>query len=70
MTVDRLGRPALVIVDMQNDFVRVGAPLEVPQARQTISVHQELIAFCREREIPIIYTKFLAGPSSGSGPRC
>jgi nicotinamidase-related amidase len=62
MSVDRLARPALVIVDMQNDFVRVGAPLEVPQARQTVSVHQELIAFCREREIPIIYTKFLAGP--------
>ena len=43
--IDRLVNPALVIVDMQNDFVWVGAPLEVPQARETISVHQELIAF-------------------------
>lgn len=60
--VDRLAGPALVVVDMQNDFVRVGAPLEVPQARETIPVHRELIAFCRGRGIPVIYTKFLAGP--------
>ena len=60
--VDHLAQPALVIVDMQNDFVRVGAPLEVPQARETISTHQELIAFCRAKNLPVIYTKFLAGP--------
>lgn len=60
--VDHLVQPALVIVDMQNDFVRVGAPLEVPQARETITIHQELIAFCREKGLPVIYTKFLAGP--------
>ncbi|MFQ5915746.1 MAG: cysteine hydrolase family protein [Nitrospinota bacterium] len=60
--VDRLAGPALVVVDMQNDFVRVGAPLEVPQARETIPVHRELIGFCREKGIPILYTKFLAGP--------
>src|SRR5437867_13184286 len=62
MAVERLTRPALLIVDMQNDFVRVGAPLEVPQARDTIAVHRALIAFCRERAIPILYTKFVAGP--------
>src|SRR5207249_3717288 len=61
MAVERLTRPALLIVDMQNDFVRVGAPLEVPQARDTIAVHRALIAFCRERAIPILYTKFVAG---------
>ncbi len=60
--VDRLAHPALVIVDMQNDFVRVGAPLEVPQARETISNHKELIGFTREKGISVIYTKFLAGP--------
>ena len=60
--VEHLVQPALVIVDMQNDFVRVGAPLEVPQARETITIHQELIAFCREKGLPVIYTKFLAGP--------
>ncbi len=62
MAVDRWANPALVIVDMQNDFVRVGAPMEVPDARKTIPPHQRLIAFCRKAEIPIVYTRFLAGP--------
>jgi nicotinamidase-related amidase len=62
MTIDRFAHPALLVVDMQNDFVRVGAPLEVPQARATIPVHQALIGACRELGIPVIYTKFLAGP--------
>jgi nicotinamidase-related amidase len=62
MPVDPWASPALIIVDMQNDFVRVGAPLEVPQSRGTIPVHRQLIAFCREREVPILYTKFVAGP--------
>jgi nicotinamidase-related amidase len=62
MTLDRLARPALVIVDMQNDFVRVGAPLEVPESRPTIPVHRALLAACRQRSIPVIYTKFVAGP--------
>ena len=62
MTLDRLARPALVIVDMQNDFVRKGAPLEVPEARPTIAVHRALLGACRERGLPVIYTKFVAGP--------
>jgi nicotinamidase-related amidase len=53
MTIDRLAHPALVIVDMQNDFVRVGAPLEVPESRPTIPAHQALLAACRERRIPV-----------------
>ena len=32
------GRAALLVVDMQNDFVREGAPQEVPDARTTIPV--------------------------------
>jgi len=62
MTLDRLVCPALVVVDMQNDFVRVGAPLEVPTARDTIPVHRRLLEFCRGRRIPVLYTKFIAGP--------
>jgi nicotinamidase-related amidase len=60
MAVDQWRKPALVIVDMQNDFVRVGAPMEVPDARDTIPQHQHLIAFCRKAGIPIIYTRYLA----------
>src|SRR5258708_13111893 len=47
---------------MQNDFVRVGARREVPAARRTIAAHQALLAAWRPRRIPVIYTKFLAGP--------
>jgi nicotinamidase-related amidase len=62
MADDRLRRLALVVVDMQNDFVRVGAPLEVPEARATIRAHQALLGACRAHGIPIVYTKFVAGP--------
>jgi nicotinamidase-related amidase len=62
MTVDRFAHPALVVVDMQNDFVRVGAPLEVPQARETIQAHRDLIAACRWLRLPVVYTRFVAGP--------
>ena len=60
--IDRVDNPALVIVDMQNDFVRQGAPLEVPDARATIEAHRALIAGFRIRARPIVYTKFIATP--------
>ena len=53
---------ALIVVDMQNDFVRVGAPLEVPDARETIDVHVELLEWFRARRRPIVFTRFCAGP--------
>lgn len=55
-------KSALLIVDMQNDFVRVGAPLEVPDARKTIPVHRNVIRAFRSRNLPVIYTKFLSRP--------
>lgn len=58
----RLEKTALVIVDLQNDFVRVGAAMEVESTRDTIKVNQKLIAFARQNNIPVIYTKFLTGP--------
>jgi nicotinamidase-related amidase len=54
---------ALIVVDMQNDFVRVGAPLEVPDARETIEVHRMLLDWFRERKRPVVFTRFIAGPS-------
>ena len=56
-------RTALVVVDMQNDFVRQGAPQEVPEARQTFGPIQKLLQRFRESRMPIIYTKFIAGPN-------
>ena len=55
-------KTALVIVDLQNDFVRIGAALEVADARKTIPVAQKLIAFARKKNMPIVFTKFVAGP--------
>jgi nicotinamidase-related amidase len=45
---------------MQNDFVRAGAPLEVPDARATIPAQLRLIAGFRARGRPIVYTRFLS----------
>lgn len=56
----RLPSPALVIVDMQNDFVRSGAPLEVPEARATVPVIARLAAAFRARERPVVFTRFIA----------
>lgn len=55
-------KTALVIVDMQNDFVRKGAPMEVSDAKNTIEANKMLIAAFRKKNLPIIYTKFLATP--------
>ena len=57
---DRLPAPALIVVDMQNDFVRAGAPLEVPDARATIEIHQRLLAAFRARGFPVLFTRFLS----------
>jgi nicotinamidase-related amidase len=57
---ERIRRPALLVVDMQNDFVRAGAPLEVPHARETIAVQRRLLAAFRERGLPVLYTRFLS----------
>jgi nicotinamidase-related amidase len=53
---------ALVVVDMQNDFVRQGAPLEVPDARLTIDNHRKLLKHFREQNRFVAFTRFIAGP--------
>lgn len=57
---ERVADPALLIVDMQNDFVRAGAPLEVPSARATIPAIRSLIEDFRARGLPVVYTRFLS----------
>lgn len=53
---------ALVVVDMQNDFVRETAPLEVADARATIAAHRALIDAFRAAGRTICYTRFLSTP--------
>jgi len=53
---------AFVVVDMQNDFVRVGAPLEVPDTRITIAPIQRVLERFRQAGRPVVFTRFIAAP--------
>ena len=46
----------LIVVDMQNDFVRAGGAMEVPEAKNQVPKIQGLIQKCRESGVPVIYT--------------
>lgn len=46
---------ALLIIDMLNDFVLEGAPLEVPDTRKVIPVIKREIEKAREEGKPVIY---------------
>lgn len=48
---------ALVIVDMQNDFVKPGGNLVVPDASATVPRIQKLMQMARDVDIPIAYTQ-------------
>lgn len=56
------GRAALVVVDLQNDFVRAGAPQEVPDARAMLGRVAALVAAARSAGVPVVFTRFCAGP--------
>ena len=59
----RPANQALVVVDMQNDFVRKGAPQEVSDARIIIPAIQRLLEAFRGSNRPVFFTRFIAGPS-------
>ena len=46
---------ALIIVDMQNDFVLAGAPACVAGAQATVPCIARLLAFFRERKFPVFH---------------
>ena len=49
-------RAALLVIDMQNDFVAEGGVMHVSKAAAIIPKLKELIACCRECGVPVIYT--------------
>ena len=49
-------RTALIVVDMENDFVAPGAPMETPAGRDMLPQLRQAIDFCRETGIRVIYT--------------
>lgn len=48
-------KEALLVIDMLNDFVREGAPLEVPDTRKIIPFIKKEIEESRKKGIPVIY---------------
>src|SRR5438309_4159715 len=49
-------KTAMIVVDMQNDFVAVGAAMETPAARAIVPRLAEALHICREAQIKVLYT--------------
>ena len=50
-----MAKKALLIIDMLNDFVAEGAPLEVPETRRIIPAIRQEIENARKEGSPVIY---------------
>jgi nicotinamidase-related amidase len=48
---------ALIVVDMQEDFVNPGNPMCVPEAYRMVPRIKALVEACREKQIPVFYTE-------------
>jgi nicotinamidase-related amidase len=47
---------AMIVVDMENDFIAPGAPMETPAGQKLLPTLRRALAFCREVGIRVIYT--------------
>ncbi len=56
LTVDA-DRAALVVVDMQKDFVRPDGALYVEAAEETVGTIRDLIGRARDGDIPVVFTQ-------------
>jgi len=55
---------ALLVIDMQNDFIEEGALLEVKGIRNNIPKLNSFIDTCREKGIKIIFTRHIFSPEN------
>jgi nicotinamidase-related amidase len=64
-TVERIdpSKTALIVVDMQNDFVAPGAPMQSPAGLAMVPQLQRVLACCRESGIPVTYTAHVHRPN-------
>ncbi|WP_273842059.1 isochorismatase family protein [Rubrobacter calidifluminis] len=53
----RPGSSALLVIDMQNDFVREGGVMEVPLARKCLPNIRRLVDAARDSGIPVVFTR-------------
>lgn len=51
------GNCALIIIDMQNDFIAKGAPIECPGGREIVSNIKKVKQWAKDNGIPVFYTK-------------
>lgn len=58
MQIDRFdpARTALIVVDMENDFVAPGAPMETPAGREMLPNLRRAVDFARSSGMRVIYT--------------
>lgn len=63
----RADRCALVVVDMQEDFVNPGNPMCVPEAYRQVPRVKKLIEGAREADVPVFYTEHHVGADCSAG---
>ncbi|MGV9799124.1 cysteine hydrolase family protein [Mycobacterium sp. NPDC003449] len=56
--IDKLNprHTALLVIDMQHDFLAPGAPLETRAGREMIPTLNGMVRFSRDKQIPVIFT--------------
>ena len=52
------GHTALLVVDMQRAFLDPGQAMEVPPARDIVPRLHELLAIFRDKNLPVVFTRF------------
>jgi biuret amidohydrolase len=52
-----VGQPALLVIDMQHDFLDEGVPLEAVGGRDIIPAVARTVAAARQAGVPVIYTQ-------------
>lgn len=61
---------ALLTIDVQNDFVRPGAPAEIPGTNELLPAMQDLLAAFRENGRPVIHVVRLYKPDGSNAELC
>ncbi|GAA0665343.1 cysteine hydrolase [Streptomyces malaysiensis subsp. malaysiensis] len=57
-----VGRTAVLVIDMQNDFVAEGAPLEFPEGRRVLPAIRKTLDAARARDMAVVYTAHVHRP--------
>lgn len=58
-----VGRAALLIIDMQHDFIDLGAPVFCVGGQQIVPALQRLATAARKAKVPVIFTQEVHRPS-------